>query len=66
MNLRTALIVLAIPMAAIGCTGDVQTTEDSVHLETDLPKVELGEEDVDLDPRTDADIDVDTPRPGDS
>jgi hypothetical protein len=67
MNLRAiALILLAVAFPAIGCTGDVQTTDDSVHMEADLPKVEVGEDDVDLDPGTDTDVDIDTPRPGDT
>lgn len=49
-----------------GCSGEVQTTEDAVHVEADVPKVEVGEADVDLNPETDDDIDIDTPAPGDN
>lgn len=49
-----------------GCTGSVETTDDSTRVETDLPKVEVGDRKPDLDPRTDDDIDVDTPAPGDN
>lgn len=45
----------------LGCTGDVETTDDSTRLELEVPKVEIGEEDVDLDPATDDDIEVKTP-----
>jgi hypothetical protein len=57
---------LALAVAALGCAGDVETTDDSVHVEAELPKVETGEADVDLDPRTDRDVDIDTPAPGDT
>jgi hypothetical protein len=43
----------------------VETTDDSVKMEAEVPKVEIGEETPDLDPRTDDDVDVDTPLPGD-
>jgi PBP1b-binding outer membrane lipoprotein LpoB len=49
-----------------GCTGNVETTDDSTRVETDLPKVEVGDRKPDLDPSTDDDIDVDTPAPGDN
>jgi hypothetical protein len=49
----------------VGCTANVETTEDSTKVEAEVPKVEVGEQPVDLDPSTDDDIDVDTPAPGD-
>jgi hypothetical protein len=61
----TTLIALLLSAATIGCTGDVETTDDSIHVEADVPKVEVGEENIDLDPRTDGDIDIDTPAAGD-
>jgi hypothetical protein len=60
------LILLALVLIGpTGCTGDVETTDDAVRMETEVPKVETGPAPVDLDPRTDDDVDVDTPRPGD-
>jgi hypothetical protein len=64
-HFTTGLFVLSLAVGAIGCTGDVETTDDSVHLEADVPKVETGDKNVDLDPRTDDDVDIDTPLPGD-
>ncbi|MEX2170772.1 MAG: hypothetical protein WD851_15755 [Pirellulales bacterium] len=60
-------IFLTVPFAllALGCTADVEPTDDSIKLEAELPKVEVGEKSPDLDPRTDDDVDVDTPLPGD-
>jgi hypothetical protein len=49
----------------LGCTANVETTEDSTKVEAEVPKLEVGDEPVDLDPSTDDDIDVDTPAPGD-
>lgn len=48
-----------------GCATDVKTTDDSTEVKVDLPKVQVGDKKPDLDPRTDDDIDVDTPLPGD-
>lgn len=59
------LVALSL-LTAVGCTADVSTTEDSTRMEAEMPKVEIGSEDVDLDPRTDKDVDVDTPLKGDS
>jgi hypothetical protein len=50
---------------ALGCTGDVETTDDSVKMEAEVPKVEIGDESPDLDVTTDDDVDIDTPAPGD-
>jgi hypothetical protein len=64
---RIACILFILIAAAVtGCSGDVTTTDDSTHLETEVPKVEVGDQKPDLDPRTDDDIDVDTPAPGDN
>ncbi len=57
---------LLVALAATGCTGDVATTDDSIKMEAEIPKVEIGDEAPDLDPSTDDDVDVDTPAPGDS
>ncbi len=62
----TACCLLASALATAGCAGDIETTDDSIRTEVETPKVELGEEPVDLDPRTDEDVDIDTPAPGDS
>jgi hypothetical protein len=58
-------VVVALAVCTVGCTGDVETTDDSIKVEAEVPKVEVGEETPDLDPRTDDDVDVDTPLPGD-
>jgi hypothetical protein len=55
----TALAVMG------GCKAEVSQTDDSTKLEVEGPKVEVGEKTPDLDPRTDDDVDVDTPLPGD-
>jgi hypothetical protein len=53
-------------LAAIsGCKAEVSQTDDSTKLEVEGPKVEVGEKTPDLDPRTDDDVDVNTPLPGD-
>lgn len=56
---------LVISVATTGCRTEVETTDDSVKIETELPKLEIGDEPVDLDPTTDEDVDIDTPAPGD-
>jgi hypothetical protein len=67
MNLcLTILLALATATATIGCIAAVETTEDSTKVEIEAPKVEVGDEPVDLDPRTDDDVDLDTPAPGDT
>ena len=63
---NTFLFSLVTAAAAIGCTADVETTDDAHKIEVEVPKVEVGDEPVDLDPRTDDDVDVDTPAPGDT
>jgi hypothetical protein len=65
MKLQHAILWPAILSIAIGCTGNVETTDDSVKIEAEIPKVEVGDETPDLDPRTDDDVDIDTPEPGD-
>jgi len=66
MNKRAILpLLLTLAVGPIGCTADVETTDDSVKVEAEGPKVEVGEETPDLDPRTDDDVDVDTPLSGD-
>jgi hypothetical protein len=62
---RTILLTPILAAFTIGCTGEVTTTDDSTKLEAELPKIEVGEKTPDLDPRTDDDVDIDTPAPGD-
>jgi hypothetical protein len=64
-RLAYSLFIL-IALAVAGCSGNVETTDDSTRIETEIPKVEVGDRTPDLDPRTDDDIDVDTPAPGDN
>jgi hypothetical protein len=65
--MRQRLHLAAGLLAAIsaGCTAEVSKTPDSTKVEVETPTVDVGEAPVDLDPRTDDDIDVDTPAPGD-
>ena len=51
-------------LGLVGCAGDVKTTEDSTKVEVEVPKVEV-KGTPDLDPRTDHDVDIDTPLRGD-
>jgi hypothetical protein len=61
-----AAISLTMALAALGgCKAEVSQTDDSTKVEVEGPKVEVGEKTPDLDPRTDHDVDVDTPLPGD-
>jgi hypothetical protein len=60
-----SFLVLAIVTLAVGCTAKVETTDDSTRIEAEGPKLEVGDKPVDLDPSTDADVDIDTPAPGD-
>jgi hypothetical protein len=59
------LMALIFAFALLGCQANVDTTEDSTRVGAEVPKVEVGEKPVDLDPRTDDDVDIDTPAPGD-
>jgi hypothetical protein len=61
---QAAYLSLVLAAVAAGCTADVQTTDDSVKLEAEVPKIEV-KGTPDLDPKTDSDVDVDTPKPGD-
>jgi hypothetical protein len=64
--MKTTVSSLALLLALVaGCSADVETTDDSVKVEAELPKVEVGDKAPDLDPRTDDDVDIDTPAPGD-
>jgi hypothetical protein len=66
MNLRAwSGSLLLTGFLLTGCTAEVQPTDDSERISVEVPKVEVGDEPVDLDPATDDDIDVDTPMPGD-
>jgi hypothetical protein len=62
---RTCCTASLAFLSALGCTADVKETDDSTKIEVETPKVETGEAPFHLDPRTDDDIDVDTPAPGD-
>ena len=64
MTVHKLAIVLAA-LVAFGCSGKVSTMDDSTKIEAEGPKVEVGDETPDLDPRTDDDVDIDTPAPGD-
>jgi hypothetical protein len=67
MKLSIAYSVsVAFAIATAGCTADVEPTDDSVRVGAEVPKVEIGERSPDLDIRTDDDVDVDTPAPGDN
>ena len=59
------LAALLIGLGIAGCEAGVETTDDSLRVGAELPKVEVGEEPVDLDPSTDEDVDIDTPAAGD-
>jgi hypothetical protein len=65
MSRKTYRVYLPLLLLALGCTGNVETTDDSVKMEAEVPKVEIGDETPDLDPSTDDDVDIDTPAPGD-
>jgi hypothetical protein len=66
MKLPSTTLWPAILVVALGCTGNVETTDDSIKIEADVPKVEVGDKAPDLDPSTDDDLDIDTPVPGDN
>ena len=55
------VLAAVMAMSAIGCTGNVKSTTDSTKVEVEVPKIEVGPQKVDMDPRTDGDIDVKTP-----
>ena len=61
----SCLASFVIAVCALGCSSSVETTEDSTKLEVEVPKIEVGEAPLDLDPSTDDDVDIDTPAPGD-
>jgi hypothetical protein len=58
-------LLLCAVIAVAGCAAEVQTTDDANRVMVETPKVETGDQPVDLDPSTDDDVDVDTPLPGD-
>jgi hypothetical protein len=62
-NIRCCQVLLIAVVS--GCSADVQTTGDSVKLEAEVPKIEV-QGTPDLNPKTDHDVDVDTPKPGDN
>lgn len=66
-TIRTTFLSLGsgIVAVALGCTAEVEPTEDSVRIGAEIPKVEIGDEKPDLDISTDDDVDIDTPAPGD-
>jgi hypothetical protein len=59
-------ILIAIGAPNYGCSSKVETTDDSHKIEVEVPKLEVGDQPIDADPRTDGDVDVDTPAPGDT
>ncbi len=62
-----AIASLCIAFATVvGCDGSTSTTDDSTRLEVEVPKVEIGDEPIDMNPATDDDLDIDTPLEGDS
>lgn len=64
--MKLAMITCAAALAMLyGCAGEVATTEDSIRMEVETPKLEVGDGDLDMNPATDSDIDIDTPAPGD-
>ncbi len=63
--LPVAVLFAAIPFT-VGCDGSASTTDDSTKIEFEIPKVEVGDAPLDLDPTTDDDVDIDTPLKGDS
>lgn len=65
-TLLPTLLFLFAAIATSGCDGGASTTDDSTKLEMEVPKVEVGNAPMDLDPSTDDDVDVDTPLKGDS
>ncbi|QEG38450.1 hypothetical protein [Roseimaritima ulvae] len=52
--------------AILGCDGEAGVTEDSTRLEVEMPRVDVGDEPLDMNPATDDDVDIDTPIEGDS
>jgi hypothetical protein len=54
------VIIMVMNYAMIGCRAEVKTTEDSVKVGAELPKVEV-KKTPDLDPATDDDVDIKTP-----
>ena len=65
MKATLLTLVILTALGTLGCRGRVETTEDSVRVDGEAPKVEVGDAPLDLDPRTDQDLDIDTPAPGD-
>ena len=65
LHFSLAVLLVALPFTA-GCDGSASTTDDSTKLELEVPKVEIGDDPVDLNPATDGDLDIDTPMKGDS
>ncbi len=62
----TGFLLMAMALGTLGCAQDADTTTPPATGEPSAPRIELGEEDVDLDPSTDDDVDIDTPAPGDT
>ncbi len=65
LHFSVAVLLIALPFTA-GCNGSSSITDDSTKLELEVPKVEIGDDPVDLNPATDGDVDIDTPMKGDS
>jgi hypothetical protein len=66
LKITTAIAMSFALLASLGCRGDVKTTPDSTKIEVEVPKIEVGKDKLDLNPKTDGDLDIDTPKQGDS
>ncbi len=66
INLYALLLLTVVAFIIVGCDGDVGTTDDSTRIEVQIPKVDVGNDPIDMDPSTDGDIDMDTSFQGDS
>ena len=60
-HLTSLLFIVSLVVVQFGCRTEVKTTKDSVKVEAELPKVEV-KKTPDLDPRTDDDVDIKTPK----
>lgn len=63
---RFTWILLALALTTFGCTKDNDATQGTINPEPSLPRVEVGDQPIDMDPKTDGDVDIDTPKPGDT
>ncbi|QDS89147.1 MULTISPECIES: hypothetical protein [Rosistilla] len=61
-----SVAIAPLLLCLCGCDGNVETTDDATRIEAEIPKLEIGDQPLDLQPSTDGDVDIDTPLPGDS